>query len=60
MQTIVSCYKFKNNDTVKEFVKYYNAHTQIHNFFVQGRRIRYIRDAFALGTFKRIMALPMN
>lgn len=54
-QTIVSCNKYHNNDTIKEFTDYYCKHEEIHKFFIKSARIRPVRDFFAVRKFKRIL-----
>lgn len=54
MQTIVSCEKYHNNGMVKKFVDYYNAHPDIHQYFVKSYRIRKIKDYFAVRKFENI------
>ena len=45
---------YKNDKTVKAFVDYYREHEEIHKYFVNGRHIRKIRDAYAVWKFKGI------
>ncbi|MCR5626791.1 MAG: hypothetical protein K6F99_05690 [Lachnospiraceae bacterium] len=54
MQTIISCYKCKNMEIIEEFNAYYKAHPDIHELFTNSRRIRMIRDRFAVMNFKKI------
>ncbi len=57
MQTIVSCYKYKNTKTVEDFTEYYTKHPEIHPLFVKSRRIRPIVDLFAVYKFKKIVSV---
>lgn len=54
MQTVVSCEKYYNTDAVRKFVKYYNAHAEIHEFFEKSKRIRMIGDCLLVKRFRRI------
>lgn len=56
MQTIVSSYKNHNYNTVRIFKEYYIENKEIHDCFVNSRRIRKIRDYLAVRKFKRIMS----
>ncbi len=56
MQTIVSCYKYKNTKIVDSFTKYYIKHPEIHNLFIKSRRIRPLADLFAVYKFKKIVS----
>lgn len=55
MQTVVSCNKYGNDETVKSFAKYYNEHKGIHKYFTESRRNRRIKDKFAVMKFKKLM-----
>ena len=56
MQTVVSCDKCKNDsDYLKYFSYYYTTHPDIHRYFVEGTRIRKIRDFLAVRRFERIV-----
>ena len=54
MQTIVSCEKYKNEATVKSFVKYYHEHPEIQPYFLESRRIRPVMDILAVRKFREI------
>ncbi|MBD8925167.1 MAG: hypothetical protein EGR89_04035 [[Eubacterium] rectale] len=55
LQTVVSCYKNHNYGSVRSFVIYYKNHEEIHDFYLKSKRIRPIRDYFALKKFRKIV-----
>lgn len=55
LQTIVSCKKYNNEDSVRSFMEYYNEHPEIHCFFEKSIRIRPVLDYFAVNKFKKIV-----
>lgn len=55
LQTIVSSYKYKNNDIVNDFAKYYKKHPEIHVYFSNNRRKRWFFDIVAFQKFQSII-----
>lgn len=54
MQTVVSCYIYKNYDMLKRFIRYYKQHKEIQEYFVKNVRMRRIKDWYAILMFKKI------
>ncbi|MCR4744850.1 MAG: hypothetical protein K5894_06425 [Lachnospiraceae bacterium] len=55
MQTIVSCYNYKNYEIINEFAEYYLEHPDIHYLFIKGRRIRKFEDMSSVNKFGKII-----
>jgi len=54
MQTVVSCYKYKNDVMLNRFLQYNEQHKKLQKYVAKNVRIRRIKDLYAILMFKKI------